>query len=89
MYGTEECPYCQKARAYLKGRGIAFADERVNKPGPAQARFEKLKIDGVPVILIGEHLVHGFDVSAIDYALEKTPTLSNVQRRIASEPNSK
>jgi len=78
VYGTQECPYCQKARAYFSARGIAFADERVEKPGSARERFDALKLDGVPVILIGQHLIHGFDVKAIDYALAESSVASPV-----------
>jgi glutaredoxin len=82
LYGTSTCPYCQQARAYLAARGIDFADENLSKSGPSQVRFDALKMDGVPVILIGAHLIHGFDPQAIDFALGKSKVLINPQQRV-------
>jgi mycoredoxin len=77
VYGTETCPYCAKARAYLKSRQVAFADFDVAKSDKGKQDFAKLGGKAVPVILIGDRQLVGFDQGAIDAALDKlkSPTM--------------
>jgi glutaredoxin len=51
LYGTDTCPFCAKARAYFKDKGIAYADLDVGKPGQARDEFKKLGGNGVPLLL--------------------------------------
>lgn len=71
VYGTETCPYCAKARAYLKERQVAFGDFDVAKSDKGKQDFAKLGGKAVPVILIGDRQLVGFDQGAIDAALDK------------------
>lgn len=71
VYGTETCPYCAKARAYLKERQVAFGDFDVAKSDKGKQDFAKLGGKAVPVILIGDRQLVGFNQAAIDAALDK------------------
>lgn len=71
VYGTETCPYCAKARAYLKERQVAFGDFDVAKSEKGKQDFAKLGGKAVPVILIGDRQLVGFNQAAIDAALDK------------------
>jgi glutaredoxin len=71
VYGTETCPYCARTRAYLKERNIAFSDFDVNKSEKGKHDFGELGGKAVPVILIGDRKLVGFDREAIDAALGK------------------
>jgi glutaredoxin len=71
VYGTPTCPYCAKARAYLKQRNIAFGDFDVTASDKAKQDFAQLGGKAVPVILIGDRQLVGFDKDAIDAALGK------------------
>ena len=76
VYGTPTCPYCAKARAYLKERGIAFSDFDLTTSDKAKRDFTQLGGKAVPVILIGNRQLVGFDKDAIDAALDKLKTSS-------------
>jgi mycoredoxin len=71
VYGTETCPFCAKTRAYLKGRNIAFGDFDVDKSDKGKHDFGELGGKSVPVILIGNRKLVGFDQKAIDAALDQ------------------
>jgi glutaredoxin len=71
VYGTETCPFCAKARAHLKERNIAFADFDVAKSDKGKHDFAQLGGKAVPVILIGNRQLVGFDKDAMDAALDK------------------
>jgi mycoredoxin len=70
LYGTDTCPFCAKARAYFKDKGIAYADLDVGKPGPARDEFKKLGGNGVPLLLIRDRRIEGFNAATIDSALQ-------------------
>jgi glutaredoxin len=69
VYGTSTCPFCAKARAYLSQNKIVFVDFNVDKSESANKQFKALKGSAVPVILIGDRLITGFQPDVIDDAL--------------------
>ena len=63
MYTTQVCPYCVRAKALLKKRGVEQIEEIRVDLDPA-ARGEMLRITGrrtVPQIFIGDTHVGGCD----------------------------
>ena len=63
MYTTQVCPYCQRAKALLKQRGVEQIEEIRIDLDPAQ-RDHMMQITGrrtVPQIFIGETHVGGCD----------------------------
>jgi NADH-dependent peroxiredoxin subunit F len=61
LYGTEECPFCQKARAFLSERDIAFT-AITSPPGSAAWNAMKKLTGGetLPQILIGDMAIGGY-----------------------------
>jgi glutaredoxin 3 len=62
MYTTGWCPYCERARQLLAGKGAAF--EEINVESAPEKRAEMLARSGqrsVPQIFIGDHHVGGSD----------------------------
>ena len=63
MYTTQVCPFCIRAKALLKQRGVAQIDEIRVDLDPSQ-RQHMMQITGrrtVPQIFIGDHHVGGSD----------------------------
>lgn len=69
LYATEWCGYCEKTRVILSERGVPYREFDVEKSAEGKARFERLKGRGVPVLEIGDEVIHGFNKGAIDNAL--------------------
>ncbi|MEW5881300.1 MAG: glutaredoxin 3 [Pseudomonadota bacterium] len=69
MYSTGVCPYCERAEALLKARGVSVIEKIRVDLDPAR-RDEMIRKTGrrtVPQIYIGETHVGGFDdLSALD-----------------------
>ncbi|MEO7337071.1 MAG: glutaredoxin 3 [Caldimonas sp.] len=63
MYSTEWCPYCQRAKALLKERGVdSFEDIRLDvDPSKRADMIAKTGRSTVPQIFIGETHVGGCD----------------------------
>jgi len=61
VWSKYHCPYCDRAKALLKQRGIAFEEKKI---GDGYTREELLEAvptaRTVPQIFIGEELIGGF-----------------------------
>jgi glutaredoxin 3 len=79
MYSTAVCPYCQRAEALLKARGVAEI-EKVRIDADPSRRDEMVSRTGrrtVPQIFIGETHVGGFDdLAALDREGKLAPLLA-------------
>ena len=63
IYSTQTCPYCVRAKALLKERGVAVLDDvRVDlEPAQRQVMIERTGRRSVPQIFIGATHVGGCD----------------------------
>ena len=78
MYTTAVCPYCVRAEALLKQRGVTEIDKiRIDQDLAERDRMiERTGRRTVPQIYIGERHVGGFDdLAALDRAGELVPLL--------------
>ena len=74
IYSTSWCPACVKAKKYLGLKGLAFSE--INVADAHEDREEVFKVSGqrtVPVLDINGEIIVGFDKSAIDKAINKSP----------------
>jgi glutaredoxin 3 len=80
MYTTQVCPYCVRAKALLKQRGVPDLEEIRVDLNP-QARDEMIQLTGrrtVPQIFIGSTYVGGCDdLMALDQRGELLPLLAS------------
>ncbi len=70
VFSTPTCPWCVKAKDYFKEKNVEF--EHKNVAEDAEARKEMIEKSGqmgVPVILIDENVIVGFNKSKIDELL--------------------
>ena len=79
IFTTTYCSYCDRAKAFMKEKGIAY--EEVDVTGNDAARDELVrKSHGrktVPQIFIGDEAIGGYtDLIALDQAGQLTPKLS-------------
>jgi glutaredoxin 3 len=79
MYSTAVCPYCQRAEALLKARGVSAIEKiRIDlDPARRDEMIEKTGRRTVPQIYIGDTHVGGFDdLSALDREGRLAPLLA-------------
>ena len=79
MYSTASCPYCVRAKALLRQRGVEAIDEiRVDeRPGEREAMVRLTQRRTVPQIFIGDTYVGGCDeLVALDRAGGLEPLLA-------------
>lgn len=71
VYSTPTCPWCTRAKDYLKSAEVEFEDVDVSVD--IESAREMVKISGqmgVPVLSIDGNVVVGFDRKKIDELLE-------------------
>lgn len=70
VYSTPSCPWCRKAKEYLVEKGVQFTDFNVSEDrSKLQEMVELTGQRGVPVIIIDNEQIVGFDQQKIDQAL--------------------
>ncbi len=70
VFSTPSCSWCSRAKSYLREKGFRFRDVDVSKDTQAAADMVRVSGQmGVPVILINNHPVVGFDVGKINRLL--------------------
>ena len=72
VYSTPTCPFCHKAKEYLKEKGVEFEDVNVAEDQVrAEEMVKKSGQMGVPVLDIHGTIIVGFDQPKIDEALAR------------------
>ncbi|MDD5595106.1 MAG: glutaredoxin domain-containing protein [Candidatus Omnitrophica bacterium] len=70
VYSTSTCPYCIRAKQFLKDNNIVFEDVDVSaNQAAAEEMIQKSGQMGVPVLDIGGEIIIGFDRERIKTAL--------------------
>ena len=69
IYTAVWCGYCRKAKAHLAGRGVPFEEVDVEASQRGRSEFVQIGGRGVPVILVGDQRMDGFDAQGLDAML--------------------
>ncbi len=70
IYSTPSCTYCHMAKEFFKEKGVAYEEFNVAADLPKrQEMIDKSGQLGVPVILIDDQVIVGFDKGTISQLL--------------------
>lgn len=70
IYTSTTCSFCHMAKDYLDGKNIKYTEKNISEDKDARMEMMKMGFTGVPVIIIGDEKILGFDKAKIDAALE-------------------
>jgi glutaredoxin 3 len=78
IYSTAVCPYCVAAKNFLKNKGVAYTEVRIDSdPQQRQEMMQKARRTSVPQIFVGDTHVGGYDdLVALDRAGGLQPLLA-------------
>lgn len=72
IFTTTHCPWCRAAKEYLRQKGVNFYEINVERdPKAAQDLIRLTGQTGVPVILINNRPIVGFNRPLIDQLLKQ------------------
>ncbi len=70
IYSTPTCPYCKRAKEYLSQKGISYNDIDVAQDKEkAKEMIQKSGQMSVPVIIIDDEIIVGFEQALLDKLL--------------------
>ena len=70
VFMTSWCGYCKKMVRFLNEKGIPYTAYDIEKDTSAARTYRELGGNGVPVVRIGSHVVHGYSPDAVMSYLE-------------------
>ncbi len=69
VYTSETCVYCHKAKDYLNDKGIEYVEKNISKDVSARKELMAQGFMGVPIIMVDDEVIQGFDKSRLDELL--------------------
>lgn len=69
IFTGASCPWCNKVKDYLRQKRFRFREVNVEKDAEGARELKRRNIMGVPVVLINNRPIVGFDKSKIDQLL--------------------
>lgn len=71
IYSTPTCPHCHSAKAYFKAKGLEYVEYNVAEDqAKAKEMIAKSGQMGVPVIIIDDQVMVGFNKPEIEKLLK-------------------
>lgn len=71
MYSAEWCGPCKKAKKYFAENNIDYTLKEIDKSEEAHAEYKTHNVNGIPLILVGEHRMLGFNPKKFQRLLDK------------------
>jgi glutaredoxin len=72
MYSTSWCVHCKRARNYFNAHAIRYNEIDVEATPQGKRQFAELGGGGVPLILVGDKAMRGFDEATLAGLLKKS-----------------
>ena len=69
MFSTSWCPHCKRAKAYFAQKGVGYREVDIEASDQGRREFEEYGGKGVPLIIVGERRMRGFDPGTMDQML--------------------
>lgn len=69
VYSSENCTYCEEAKKYLESKGFEYIEKNVTKDRAARSELIVKGYRGVPIIIINEIDIVGFDEDKMEQLL--------------------
>lgn len=69
LYGTSWCGYCAATRKFFEENGIRYTELDVEKTNEGYAGHKKLGGGGVPLIVVGDQVLHGYSEAELSQSL--------------------
>jgi glutaredoxin len=63
LYSLSTCGYCKQARELLEKQNVAYVEKVIDTSAAAKKEAAELGIKSVPVLLVGDYRVKGYDRS--------------------------
>ena len=73
LLSTSACSYCARMRSFLRAGGVPYRELDVERDAEGRQRFAAIDGFAVPVLMVGDVVVRGYDPDAVRAAFARTP----------------
>jgi glutaredoxin len=87
LYTRPGCRYCVRAIQHLRSRGAPFVERNVQGNPVAHAEFRQLGGRGVPLLVAGDQVVHGFSAPQYDRVIARVNVPMPAARSVTPTPH--
>lgn len=70
LYATSWCGYCAATRDFFSAHGIAYTELDIEASSSAHEGHRRLGGNGVPLIVVGDEVIHGYNENALRASLK-------------------
>lgn len=70
LYATTWCGYCAATREFFVANGISYTELDIEKTSAGQEGHRRLGGNGVPLIVVGDEVIHGYNEAALRSTLK-------------------
>jgi len=71
LYSAPACSFCRQARAFLQSHKLHFQEFDVQRSSKARRQLERMGVRGVPVIMVGNQRLDGFQAGKLRQVLSR------------------
>jgi mycoredoxin len=61
LYATSSCPYCKMTRALLARHQVRYVEMDIERSMVARRQYDQLGGGGVPILVVNDTVVRGYD----------------------------
>lgn len=69
IYTSETCHFCHLAKEIFEKHNIKFTEKNISKDKEAMMELRQKGFTGVPLIIVGDETIYGFDQEKLEKAL--------------------
>lgn len=69
IYTSESCQFCHMAKDFLDEHKIPYTEKNISQDKEAMMELRSKGFTGVPLIVVGEETIYGFDQDKLEKAL--------------------
>lgn len=69
VYTSNTCPHCTTAKQYLQEKGVEYTEKNIQTDAEARKELIQKGYMGVPVIIVDNEEIQGFDKQRLDEIL--------------------
>lgn len=85
IYTQPDCAFCERAKAWLRSRGVPFTERDPRKDPAAIEEVDRLALGDTPAIVVNGQVFTEFDPAALEAALTATDPRSQEERAAAED----
>ncbi len=69
IYTSDSCHFCHMAKDFLTEKNVQFTEKNISQDKEAMMELRKKGFTGVPLIVVGDETIYGFDQDKLEKAL--------------------